>query len=58
MEIRVDYYSKGNFTHVPQFKSGLNIKGDVRSISVLKNKDSSQIIVGINNSPALSLHVK
>jgi hypothetical protein len=49
---------KNNFTYVPQFKSGLNIKGDVRSISKVKSGDKEQIIVGINNSAALSLMLK
>jgi hypothetical protein len=49
---------KGNFSYVPQFKSGLNIRGNVRGIATIKDKDKMQIIVGINNSKALSLQVK
>lgn len=48
----------GNFTYVPQNESGLKIRGDVRSLSVVKNKDQEQIVVGINNAPALLLQVK
>ncbi len=49
---------KGNFSYVSQVKSGLNIKGNVRSINKVKNKNNTRIVVGINNSKALSLHVK
>ncbi|MDN3657312.1 VCBS repeat-containing protein [Ferruginibacter paludis] len=49
---------KNDFTYVPQVKSGLNIKGDVRSIVKIKSGNKEQIIVGINNSAALSLMVK
>ena len=49
---------KGNFSYVPQFKSGLDIRGDVRSMDAVKNKEKVQIVVGINDSKALSLHVK
>jgi len=49
---------KGNFSYVSQFKSGLNIRGNVRSIATVKDKDKVQIVVGINNAKALSLHVK
>jgi len=49
---------KGNFSYVPQFKSGLNIRGNVRSVAAVKDKDKVQIVVGINNAKALSLKVK
>jgi hypothetical protein len=49
---------KGNFSYIPQFKSGLNIRGDVRNISIVKNKNKEQIVVGINNSTCLSLKLK
>jgi hypothetical protein len=49
---------KGNFSYVPQYKSGLKIRGNVRSVASVKNKDKVQIIVGINNSKALLLHLK
>ena len=49
---------KGNFSYVPQFKSGLKIRGNVRSVAAVKDKDKVQIVVGINNAKALSLHVK
>jgi hypothetical protein len=42
----------GKFTYVPQWKSGLKIRGDVRSLQVIKsNKEiPGQLILGINNS--------
>jgi hypothetical protein len=49
---------KGNFSYVPQYKSGLKIRGNVRSVASVNNKDKVQIIVGINNSKALLLHLK
>ncbi|MGE5106338.1 MAG: VCBS repeat-containing protein [Sphingobacteriales bacterium] len=36
---------KGNFAYVPQYQSGLSIKGDVRSVTVVNDA----IIIGINN---------
>ncbi len=35
---------KGNFSYVPQWRSGFRIKGDVRSILVLQDK----LLFGIN----------
>ncbi|HEX8279563.1 MAG TPA: FG-GAP-like repeat-containing protein, partial [Segetibacter sp.] len=51
---------KGSFEYVPQWKSGLNIKGDVRSIqSFGSGKDSgSEFILGINNAEARVVKVK
>jgi hypothetical protein len=49
---------KGNFSYVPQYKSGLKIRGNVRSVVSVKNKDKVRIVVGINNSKALLLHLK
>jgi len=43
--------AKGDFSYVPQWKSGLNIRGDVRSLeSFSRGKNSGhQFIFGINN---------
>ena len=38
---------KGNFTSVPQAKSGLNVRGDVRSLI----KINDEVIFGVNNQP-------
>lgn len=47
------------FTYVPQWKSGLNVGGNVRSIQMLgKDKNSpNQIIFGINNSGARAFKI-
>ncbi len=44
---------KGEFTYVPQWKSGLNIRGNVRSLKMFsKGKNSgNQFVFGINNAP-------
>ncbi len=38
---------KGGFTYVPQYKSGLNVRADVRSATILDNK----LVIGVNNGP-------
>ena len=38
---------KGNFRYLPQTKSGLNVRGDVRSISTVANG----LLFGVNNAP-------
>lgn len=47
------------FTYVPQWKSGLNVGGNVRSIQMLgKDKNSpNQVIFGINNSGARAFKI-
>ncbi|MDF9801144.1 hypothetical protein OKW21_006407 [Catalinimonas alkaloidigena] len=41
---------KGNFTYVPQTKSGLDLKGDVKSFESIRIKDETYLLIGINNS--------
>ena len=41
---------KGNFAYAPQFKSGLNIKGDVRSMQLIEIDKKAQLIFGVNNA--------
>jgi enediyne biosynthesis protein E4 len=43
---------KGNFTYVPQTRSGLSLRGDVRDIIQLKNKADDYFLFGINQLPA------
>ncbi|HEY1870836.1 MAG TPA: RNA-binding protein, partial [Chitinophagaceae bacterium] len=38
---------KGKFSYVPQYKSGFNIRGDVRSALMMNNK----LFIGVNNKP-------
>ena len=40
---------KGNFTYVPQWKSGLNIRENVRSLQTITTDNQVQLIFGINN---------
>ncbi len=48
---------KGVFEYIPQWKSGLNIRGDVRSMEMIpaKSNNSYQIILGLNNSKLRSV---
>ncbi|MFA6945089.1 MAG: VCBS repeat-containing protein [Pedobacter sp.] len=48
---------KSEFTYVPQWKSGLNIRGNVRSLEAISTgKDSGdQFIFGINNAPVITV---
>jgi hypothetical protein len=40
---------KSNFRYVPQAQSGLNLRGNVRSLQVLRSKEGARLIAGINN---------
>lgn len=40
---------KGNFTYVPQPKSGLHITGDARSLKVISSNGGQYLLVGVNN---------
>src|SRR5436190_3618110 len=41
---------KGNFSYVPQVNSGLNVRGDVRSILQIKTGSAVSIYFGMNNA--------
>ncbi|CAA9281824.1 MAG: hypothetical protein AVDCRST_MAG95-3364 [uncultured Adhaeribacter sp.] len=45
---------KGQFTYVPQAKSGLQLRGDVRSILAVNNT----LLVGINQQPVKVFKLK
>ena len=45
---------KGNFTYLTQNKSGLSVKGDVRSIQMINR----MLIIGINNEPVQTYELK
>jgi hypothetical protein len=45
---------KGNFSYVPQMNSGLNVRGDVRSILQVKTGDAINIFFGMNNAAPIS----
>jgi enediyne biosynthesis protein E4 len=42
---------KGNFTYVPQYESGLNIRGDVRSLEMINVKGRKKLLFGVNDAP-------
>jgi hypothetical protein len=46
---------KGNFHYVPQRLSGLDIRGDVRSLSVVPVGKTQEVIFGINNAEAKAI---
>ncbi len=48
---------KGGFSYVPQSESGLNIRGDVKSLQLIKTGKSQNIIAGINDGNALMLKI-
>jgi enediyne biosynthesis protein E4 len=45
---------KGNFTYIPQSQSGLNVKGDVRSLMVVNGK----LVFGLNNGKIENYRLK
>ena len=49
---------KGDFIYTTQAESGLNIRGNVRSMQLIKTGNTQSIITGINDSNALLLQVK
>ncbi len=40
---------KGNFKYVPQSSSGFRLTGDSKSLQVMKVKDETYVLIGINN---------
>jgi len=42
---------KGGFTYVPQYESGLNIRGDVRSLEMINAKGKKKLLFGVNDAP-------
>ena len=51
---------KGNYTYVPQWKSGLNIRGNVRILMSVSSgkKFGTQFVFGINNAESRIIKVK
>jgi hypothetical protein len=43
---------KGGFSYVPQYESGLNIRGDVRSLEMINVKGKEKLLFGVNDAPA------
>ena len=49
---------KGNYTYVQQSNSGLNIRGNARSLEKIYIGKNVNFICGMNNSPAIMIGVK
>lgn len=49
---------KGNFSYVPQTQSGLNVRGNVRSMLEIKTGNAESIFFGMNNAPVISYQLK
>ena len=43
---------KGGFSYVPQYESGLNIRGDVRSLEMIGVRGKTKLLFGLNDAPA------
>ncbi len=49
---------KGNFTYIPQWQSGLNIRENVRSLQAVTTGNQIQLIFGINNGAAKTIKLQ
>ncbi len=49
---------KGRFTYTPQTESGLNMRGEVRSMAPVNTGKSKAIIAGVNDGNAILLTIK
>jgi hypothetical protein len=45
---------KGKFKYVTQTESGFSVKGDVRDIQVVKNKEKAIVLFSLSNKPVVS----
>ncbi|MBL7699123.1 MAG: VCBS repeat-containing protein [Chitinophagaceae bacterium] len=41
---------KGNFTYLPQYESGLDIRGDVRGLEIVNAGNRQKVLFGLNDS--------
>jgi len=48
---------KGNFSYASQAQSGLNVRGDVRSVLQLQTGKAKSIIFGMNDAPLKSYRI-
>jgi hypothetical protein len=49
---------KGNFNYVSQAQSGLNVRGNTRSLLEIKTGNAETVFFGMNNSPVISYRLK
>jgi len=48
---------KGNFTYVPQWESGLKLRGNIRNAELIKTKSGPKILFAINNGPVKTVDI-
>jgi hypothetical protein len=48
---------KGNFTYVPQIKSGLKLRGNVRNVQPIQINNNTSFLVGVNDAPVTLLNL-
>jgi hypothetical protein len=49
---------KSNFTYLPQLKSGLTLKGNVKSLKLINGSKIPKIIAGVNDDNAILISGK
>jgi enediyne biosynthesis protein E4 len=49
---------KGNFTYINQPKSGLNLKGNIRDLQIVRSSKSFKLIAGVNDGNAILIAKK
>jgi len=48
---------KGGFTYVPQWQSGLQLRGNVRSVATIQVNNETEFLVGVNDAPVTLLSI-
>ncbi len=49
---------KGNFKYITQAESGFSVKGDVRDIKVVKNKEKTTVLFSLSNKQVVSYRLQ
>lgn len=49
---------KGGFQYVPQYESGLKLRGNVRSLQLIKTGSNNKVIVGMNDDNTQIISIK
>ena len=49
---------KGGFSYVPQWQSGLHIKGNVRSVATVTSKNRIKFLFGVNDGPVEAVELR
>jgi hypothetical protein len=45
---------KGGFSYMPQYRSGLKLRGDIRAMDLIPVGSKNLLMVGINNAPLVA----